>query len=178
MISTVILPVVFSLVLSMISQWPTQVFSVLENKKVKNTANKQTFHGHSSFALFLPLARAKLILKFSPLFSFPHIYIRTMNIYNNEQWGMSIKHVVINRINFLRNGTQPFPKFRRNTHLMGSNWPISSWWYALSRSSGPPQFNRWGTWFTRFNSFSFDRRDSVIIKCTLPIQQRWRLFNV
>ena len=24
----------------------------------------------------------------------------------------------MNRINLFRNGTQPFPKFRRNTHLM------------------------------------------------------------
>ena len=64
--STVILPVVFSLVLSIISQWPTQEFTVLENKKLKNVANKQTFHGHSSFALFLPLGRANFFLEFSP----------------------------------------------------------------------------------------------------------------
>ena len=43
-------------------------------QKLKNIANKQTFHGHSSFALFLPLGRAKFVLKFSSLFSFPHIY--------------------------------------------------------------------------------------------------------
>ena len=38
MISTLILPVVFSWVLSMISQWPTQKSTMSENKK--NTANK------------------------------------------------------------------------------------------------------------------------------------------
>ena len=113
-----------------------------ENKKLKNIANKQTFHRHSSFALFLPLEEQNLSSN-SHLCSPSHIFtIRTMNIYNNEQWNMSIKDMVMNSVNLFRNGTQPFPKFRRNTHLMGSNWPISGWWNALSRFSGPPQFNR------------------------------------
>ena len=56
-----------------------------ENKKLKNIANKQNFHGHSSFALFLPLGRAKFVFKFSPQFlpspySYKYIYCR----YNNE----------------------------------------------------------------------------------------------
>ena len=69
-------------------------------------------------------------------------------------------------------------RFIMDIHLMGNNWPLSSWWHATSRSSGHSHLNRWRTKFTRFNSFSLSRRDSVTTKCTLPIWQRWRLFNV
>ena len=60
MISTVILPVVFSLVLSMISQWPTQVFSVLENKKLKNVAKKNK----KNMDTLSPPGETKFVLKF------------------------------------------------------------------------------------------------------------------
>ena len=61
MISTVILPFVFSLVLSMISQLPTQVFSVPENKKLNNiTKEKKQKHMDT----LSPPRETKFVLKF------------------------------------------------------------------------------------------------------------------
>ena len=122
MISTVILPVVFSLVLSMISQWPTQVFSVPENKKLKNIANNQTFHGHSSFALCLPLRRAKFVLKFSIVI--PHIYNK-----NHEYVQQMNNEICQSNIwsNISLIDSYPLDKFYFSTrfikdiHLMGNN---------------------------------------------------------
>ena len=97
------------------------IFCAREQKILKKLLVNKLFMDTLLLLCFSPLEEQNLSSN-SHLFSPFHIFaIRTMSIYNNEQWDMSIKHVVINRINFLRNGTQPFPKFRRNTHLMGSN---------------------------------------------------------
>ena len=81
------------------------IYCVREQKNTKNTANKQTFHGHSSFALFLPLGRAKCVPKFSPQFlpstySYKYIYNRYNNewhecIYNNNEYQSNIWSCIV-----------------------------------------------------------------------------------
>ena len=61
MISTVILPTVFSLVLSMISQWPIQVFPVPENKKLKNITKEEKQKNMDTLS---PPRETKFVLKF------------------------------------------------------------------------------------------------------------------
>ena len=65
-----------------------------EQKNEKILANKQTFHGHSSFVVVLPLEKTKFFHKFSPhslSSAYSNIYT-DMCIYNNK-WVMLMSNI-------------------------------------------------------------------------------------